>query len=151
MEEARGGVQMPPERRHGIPRRTPYINTAFQRQEFASWEGCKHFSLPVDLCCRRHLCKDSEVLLDMQLKPLSQHIALALNLSWARGLKGSNPPPTILVPDDDVSEVSQLDKNLWNIPGEKNLIRASCHPIPSLHGAVICKSNKKWPCFPGTL
>lgn len=35
------------------------------------------------LCCRRHLCKDSAVLLDMQLKPLSQHIALALNRSRA--------------------------------------------------------------------
>lgn len=59
------------------------MDTAFQRQEFTSWEGCKHFSLPVDLCCRKYLCEDSEVLLDMQLKPLSQHIALALNLSQA--------------------------------------------------------------------
>lgn len=165
MGDATGGIKCPQRHVKGCPGKLNAISTALQRQKFTSWEDCNHSSMSVDLCRRRHLLEDSDVLLDTQLKPLSQPLVLPLNLSWAMwlapsfsicysswGLQSSSththaPHPGTWCFIGGLT----AGENLWSIPREKAVIWAPCDPIPRLHDAAICKSNKKWPWFPGIL
>lgn len=89
MGDATEGIKCPQRHAKGCPGKLNAISTALQRQKFTSWEDCNHSSMSVDLCWRKHLLEDSDVLLDTQLKPLSQPLVLPLNLSWAMRLAPS--------------------------------------------------------------